>query len=385
MAFPTTPTVGQTYTTPGGVTYEFSADGGWRIQAADAGGTSSFTDNGNGTFTHNDGAGNSVTIDLPAQVSTHTSAVEAAAILESAWDGVADISAAEITGLGGTEQLAIELADGTLRQITATDLFSAFTVATPPAVYPNSQSFSYTGADQALAVPAGATFIKIRAWGGGSFGNAGGYAEAEFPVSAVPSGNISIMVGEGVGASTGAPGAPSYGFGGRGHGVPGTGGGDGGGLSGVFEGAGAIADTDMARALVVAGGAGGHGGIAGGGGGYVEGGTGGSPTSGGEATMQGLAGTLNPGNLSSGGGGGGYSGGSQITNADGIGVDSGNGGSSFTAAGSASSNLLFTPEDRTNIPPGGGAGDNIAPSNADPDKGNAGDANQNGIVLVEWD
>lgn len=122
MAFPASPTVGQQYTTPGGTTYEYSADGAWRIAPAASGSTSVLTNNGNGTFTHDDGTGNSVTIDLPAQVATHASGAEAASIIDTGWDGIANATAANISGLSGDETVLVEMDDGTIRQFQLSDL-----------------------------------------------------------------------------------------------------------------------------------------------------------------------------------------------------------------------------------------------------------------------
>lgn len=122
MAFPASPSVGQQYTTPGGTTYEYSADGAWRIATAASGATSVLTDNGNGTFTHDDGTGNSVTFDLPAQVVTHISAAEAASIIDTGWDGIGDATAANISGLSGDETVLVEMDSGNIRQFQLSDL-----------------------------------------------------------------------------------------------------------------------------------------------------------------------------------------------------------------------------------------------------------------------
>ena len=55
MAFPSSPTVGQTYAAPNGTTYEWTADGAWKKQAGSA--SLTLPANAAGALT-NDGAGN---------------------------------------------------------------------------------------------------------------------------------------------------------------------------------------------------------------------------------------------------------------------------------------------------------------------------------------
>jgi hypothetical protein len=185
----------------------------------------------------------------------------------------------------------------------------------------NKLVFYYTGGDQTLTIPTGVTSMTVKAWGaggsndGGLAGGCGGYCMGTIAVTA---GQVyRIVVGRGVLAFTGRP----YGFAGAGQGTAHQV--NGGGLSGIFSGAGAVLATDAARALIIAGGGG-----AGGGSTSpaqnIQGGNGGDPTrSGGMPNFQGAdaTGTLFVGN---GGGGGGYNGGSGL----GLG---GNGGTNFIA------------------------------------------------------
>ncbi len=191
---------------------------------------------------------------------------------------------------------------------------------------------NYTGSDQKVNVPAGASSIEVKAWGaaGGEGGapvnqtaefeymGGGGYATGVLPN---PSGSYTVVVGQGgiKGASGASPflsGADmTYGGGGMGGSVKATGvsvvasaqidshgsAGSGGGLSGLFRRAFAI--SSASDAILIAGGGGGEAsgglGAAGAGGGTsgISGGTADecfAPTPGGVATG-GIGGSLNEG------------------------------------------------------------------------------------------
>ncbi len=208
-----------------------------------------------------------------------------------------------------------------------------------PAGYPewietgsNKLVFQCTKTDQQFTVPANGT-MKIECWGAGGMedvgilGGVGGYSWAEF---ACTLGTVySVVVGEGAQAKhlTANP----YGFGGKGssdgHQWAG------GGLSGVFTGSGAVAASDTARALVIAG-AGGAGGQTGGGSGAAQGGNGNDTTNtGGEATMQGHNSTS--GLFGDGGGGAGYAGGSALSRG-------GKGGTGFLHTSKTAGAMVFS-------------------------------------------
>ncbi len=193
---------------------------------------------------------------------------------------------------------------------------------TPEADYCTADQFTYTGEDNLFTVPAGVTTMKVKMWGGGGFSDlqrdnqtagSGGYVEAVLNV--VPGTDYVVMVG--------ARGAEANGSGYSFGGAPGGPAGPGGGLSGLFTGNMCVAETDMARAVMIAGG---------GGGadstiplrtsGYTtrgqSGGQGGDPLNGGgQPTMRGVDGALVVGTEDGyhppavGGGGGGYSGGTN--------------------------------------------------------------------------
>jgi len=174
--------------------------------------------------------------------------------------------------------------------------------------YCAGEEYGYTGSDQLVTVPPGATKMKVKAWGagggkdGGGIGGAGGYVEGEVPV--VPGASYQAVVGA-IGQFTN-----QYGFGGKPHSASLYGG----GLAGLFTGTAPVTATDQARAVLVAGG-GGSGEKTAGQGILVHfGGHGGDPTlSGGQVgTMLGQDGINTTGSAvpSSGGSGGGYEGGS---------------------------------------------------------------------------
>ncbi len=264
-----------------------------------------------------------------------------------------------------------------------------FYLAAPPAIFDNpqlsfnratgrpqwvdpdglKQVFEFTGTDQILTVPAGATSMTVHAWGAGGCndaasdaglvkGGVGGYTRATFTVT--PGTQYSVVVGEGAHGLNRA----AYGFGGAGQGAAHQH--NGGGLSGIFTGTTTIVAGDTARALVVAGG-GGAGGQWGGGGGASQGGNGNEATySGGEANMQGVAatGTQYAGN---GGGGGGYAGGSGL----GLG---GKGGTGFVH-GSGTSTSIQAATRPSLIVPGSTLDQYVAP---------AGQPGRPGLVVVEF-
>lgn len=183
----------------------------------------------------------------------------------------------------------------------------------------NTIAYEYTGSDQLLTIPPGVSQVTFFAWGAGGsddgvngspsqrvYGGVGGYVWGTFTVS--PGDVFAVMVGQGASVVNSTP---TYGFGGAGQNPNVAGQRAGGGLSGVFSGAGAIVSTDTARAQVVAGG-GGAAGRTDTGGNKTEGGNGGDPGSaGGSGTMAGANAT---GGASSGtgGGGGGFAGGTGL-------------------------------------------------------------------------
>jgi len=263
--------------------------------------------------------------------------------------------------------------------------------------YCAGEEYGYTGSDQLVTVPAGATKMKVKAWGagggkdGGAIGGAGGYVEAEVPV--VPGTNYQAVVGA-IGQFTN-----QYGFGGK----PLSASLYGGGLGGLFTGTAPVIATDQARAVLVAGG-GGSGEKTAGQGILVHfGGNGGDPLlAGGQVgTMAGQDGFNNTGTSvpSSGGSGGGYEGGSAHQRggpADSTGPTDnygGGGGSNYinTALVTAGTTQdLFTPDwTNTPVPPNTGdihynsptppyiTGQGIAGSGAK--------AGGHGLVVVQFD
>jgi len=133
--------------------------------------------------------------------------------------------------------------------------------------------YDYTGEDQSFTVPEGVTSISVKAWGGGGAGynyagsanrgGGGGYSTTELTVA--PGENLTIVVGSGgsVCPSATNPGAIVYGGGGQ-CGDLGYGG-QGGGLSGVFNGSETVYfnSTSQSRTLIIAGGGGGAGAMGG--------------------------------------------------------------------------------------------------------------------------
>lgn len=122
------------------------------------------------------------------------------------------------------------------------------------------QVIPFPATDLDHLVPAGVSFVHVKAWGGGGnqecdndsgFGGVGGFTEAIFPVT--PGAPLIVIVGR---RKMSQPRTPtelvSFGF-------PGLGAG---GLSGVFTGPAPLAANDQGRALIIAGGGGGAGALA---------------------------------------------------------------------------------------------------------------------------
>ncbi len=171
---------------------------------------------------------------------------------------------------------------------------------------------------------------RIDCWGAGGMedsgisGGVGGYTYGYFP--ATKDADCAVVVGEG--ATRAHRNVNPFGFGGWGS-VDGNWGG--GGLAGVFSGAGDVTAGDAGRALIIAGG-GGAGGQAGGGNNATQGGNGNDPSSsGGESTFQGHQASV--GISGGGGGGGGYQGGTFLSL-------SGKGGTGFLHASKLAGEIL---------------------------------------------
>lgn len=216
------------------------------------------------------------------------------------------------------------------------------------------EQFQFTGTEEELQLPPTVRFLHAKAWGaggnrddnpceGGAFGagGVGGYAEAIFPVAGGET--LKVVVGE-------------YGNVGnrKTQGDVGFGGGRGGGLSGVFEGAPALLETEQDRAWLVAGGGGAAGSSS-----CVDGVPGNHPNAGGQDTMRGEA-------ANGAGGGGGYQGGSASAS------QGSRGGTGFIAAHAIEQTLAWAE-----------LGDATPPNSDDPDYAeNAGTEENNGHVVV---
>ena len=245
------------------------------------------------------------------------------------------------------------------------------------------QVFTVTGSDQVINVPACATKMRAKCWGGGGHsqsylithgGGAGGYTEAVIPVT--PGEQLRVMVGEG------GDFVKSYGFAGTtNHGV-------GGGLSGIFRKPinNGILASDSGYALIIAGGGGGadYAGTT-----QSRGGNGNDPLySGTQNSMWGISDNTEGNASANGGGGGGYRGGGKHYRGSVLGLASllpygGEGGSGYTIAGATNVVMLATPD-----------GQRTAPNSSDPDyqpgiavggpgamvDGDGG----NGLVVVYW-
>lgn len=254
------------------------------------------------------------------------------------------------------------------------------------------QVFSYTGADQVIAVPAGCSTATIKAWGAGGRGGyisgfafgcptqeggGGGFAQRTL-TGLTPGSGLTVVAGGGGAVGAGA----SYGGGGAAASqviagytyLPGTGG----GMSGVFAGS-----ITQANALIIAGGGGGglcNGGGAGGGssgvsGGSTSGGGGGTSTAGGVAgyygraggALQGASGPSTRGYYATGGGGGWFGGGNAESPAGG---GSGYAPSGTLIAGSGCSVANSTDPDYVSGVGNGGCSANTS--------------GQNGLVVIQW-
>lgn len=244
--------------------------------------------------------------------------------------------------------------------LTVTDSCNRYATDVKTSLLPGGalyrEVFTFTNADQVITVPACATKMRAKCWGGGGHsqsyllthgGGAGGYTEAVIPVT--PGEQLRVVVGEG------GDYVKSYGFAGTtNHGV-------GGGLSGIFRKPGIIGvlPSDANYALIVAGGGGGadYGGTA-----QSRGGNGNDPVySGGQNSMQGVTDTLEGNASYNGGGGGGYRGGGRhyrdsIQGQAATLPYGGEGGSGFVVAGATDVVMLATPD-----------GQRTAPNSTDPD------------------
>ena len=263
----------------------------------------------------------------------------------------------------------------------------------PKVKYPTAGTYD-------LTIPAGATWLHVKAWGAGGAngpssdaGGGGGFAQ----------GNITVSVGQAYKIVVGGAGSGTTG-GTGGGGTGGTGadnGGGGGGYSGVF-----ITSVSQANAKVIAGGGGGGGSTdasssnagagggtdgadgasgannsygkkgtssAGGAAGIAGGGGGGASGTAGSALQGGTGGAGGGGAFGAGGGGGGYyggGGGGASGTALAAGVNGGGGGSGFT---SGTSQVLTT-----------GSGSSVANSgDADYVSGH-GNAGQDGLIVLQY-
>lgn len=143
---------------------------------------------------------------------------------------------------------------------------SAQTACTPSPGYTDCLRYSFTGGDQNFVAPVtGSVFVQMWGASGGSggttvglgwHGGTGGYVEGNVPVTSGDA--FRVMVGQG-GLNDGQGLSPAaYGFGALGGvGYAGWMGATGGGLTGLFSGSGAIAETSQDRAVLIAGGGGG--------------------------------------------------------------------------------------------------------------------------------
>lgn len=169
----------------------------------------------------------------------------------------------------GTAAIGLALGLGAL---TAPTVSQAQVTATPapnltalygPNIAITRVQHDYTGSQVTLTAPANAVGVYFKMWGGGggheiilspAKAGAGGYTGAVF--NTTPGTQYSVIVGGGGNRAVRPAANPPdhlgvFGFGGGGSHD------QGGGLSGIFTGSGAVANTDRARALAVAGGGGG--------------------------------------------------------------------------------------------------------------------------------
>ena len=133
-------------------------------------------------------------------------------------------------------------------------------------------TYTYTGSDQSLTLPAGISSFKAHIWGGGGGcfyydfdirGGGGGYTTGAITG---PAGNTyTVVVGNAGDSRGGGAGVSSKRYGGGGQATSGGWGGQGGGLSGIFIGTGTVFSGAtlqagaQARAILIAGGGGGSG------------------------------------------------------------------------------------------------------------------------------
>lgn len=218
-------------------------------------------------------------------------------------------------------------------------------------VFQNTGNFEdFTGALQVLTIPANGTRMDAWLWGAGGRGDGsnnypfdpqarGGIGGYTYFTDMVVAGGQQYAIMVGGTLRDNVLQTAIFGFGGKnspdGHSS------NGGGLSGIFTSADAVAVTDDARAIAIAGGGGG-GGATGDTTGRVKGGNGNAPSSGGMSNFQGDNGT-NGINTGDGGGGGGYRGGSGNNLW-------GNGGSGYLKAG-LTGQIQFADVNDT-VPPG---------------------------------
>lgn len=243
----------------------------------------------------------------------------------------------------------------------------------------NKVVFAFTGQDQFVTAPTGATFVKFWIWGAGGSNDApdasgavkGGVGGFTYGKMAVTAGQkLAIVVGEGAHGLA----RRAYGFGGAGQGSAHQH--NGGGLSGIFYNNGypsiGLQAGDTGRAIAIAGG-GGCGGQSGGGNNGSQGGNGNDAGSaGGSSTMQGADayGTQSNGE---GGGGGGYSGGTGL----GLG---GKGGTGYLAAAAMLGTLGTDYGMSYSIRPS-----LIIPESSRPEyQTGVGGSGQPGLVVLEW-
>jgi hypothetical protein len=220
-----------------------------------------------------------------------------------------------------------------------------------------AQDFPWSNTQESFVVPAGVTWMHVKAWGGGANqegtcpGGVGGYAEASFPVS--PGTELVFIVG--------APGTAGdeveqfrTGFGMTG----------GSGLTGVFSGPGIVKADEHDRAWIIAGGGGGAGVKTGGP--CIPGIPGNHDLAGGMTTMAGGLGLDDNVN----GGGGGYLGGKG-----GAKGERGLGGTGHVDMSRAADGYTTAAEEGSEAPPNTGDADYVA---------NAGSYEQPGLLVVKF-
>uniref|UniRef100_UPI00047955D9 glycine-rich protein n=1 Tax=Maribacter antarcticus TaxID=505250 RepID=UPI00047955D9 len=270
-----------------------------------------------------------------------------------------------------------------------------------------NQVYSYTGGDQISIIPIGANLVRAKIWGAGGRGDqrnlrgtggAGGYTEIEIPISALPGGTTQLIVtvGEGGNSSTGGP---TYGNGGAGLIIAsGRNCGSGGGMSALgLVSLSNPSSVNVNQIIAIAGGGGtmpaysSGGSYAGEGGGTkggdassypVNGGQGGSQTSGGLANTNGNIGSFLIGGdavENGGAGGGGFYGGAS-GNISGNNEHGGGGGSGYISPSTSNGS---TTTGNLQVPP------NIADSDYTAGIGvggnNGGGNGGNGLVILEYE